>query len=193
MGSQTKCDRCLNRRAIISENGYHLVCALSARAARDCISGKSDKFFSTMPDEIRDMARSIVEEAQQAKPVCTVDMGDVLSEEGDKLISAQKLTRFLIDKAHFFPAIVSNAIRCAPREEAVPAQCGEIIVVERTAVMPVQPPVASVDENGVPFIVRKERQIKKYYCPFCHNELRDGLVKFCDECGAQLKGEADGG
>ena len=40
----TKCDRCLNRRLIVSENGFHYVCALSDKAAMLCITGRVDRF-----------------------------------------------------------------------------------------------------------------------------------------------------
>lgn len=38
------CTNCVNRRLIISENGLHAVCGLSAAAARNCILGKKDHF-----------------------------------------------------------------------------------------------------------------------------------------------------
>lgn len=40
----TKCDRCLYRRLIVSENGFHYVCALSYKAATLCIKGWVDRF-----------------------------------------------------------------------------------------------------------------------------------------------------
>lgn len=39
-----KCDRCLYRRLIVSENGFHFVCSLSEKKAVDCITGKVDRF-----------------------------------------------------------------------------------------------------------------------------------------------------
>ena len=41
----TKCDRCLYRRLILSENGFHYVCALSDNAAKLCITGMVDRFI----------------------------------------------------------------------------------------------------------------------------------------------------
>jgi len=32
-----KCDTCINSRPVISENGIHSVCCLSARKARNCV------------------------------------------------------------------------------------------------------------------------------------------------------------
>lgn len=32
-----KCDTCLNSRTVVSENGYHPICCLSARKANACI------------------------------------------------------------------------------------------------------------------------------------------------------------
>lgn len=33
-----KCETCLNSRTVISENGYHFVCALSDKKAVSCIT-----------------------------------------------------------------------------------------------------------------------------------------------------------
>lgn len=38
------CSTCVNRRAIISENGFHYVCGLSPQAARSCILGKKYRY-----------------------------------------------------------------------------------------------------------------------------------------------------
>ena len=35
-----KCEVCLHSRWIISENGFHPICALSSKKAMDCMSGK---------------------------------------------------------------------------------------------------------------------------------------------------------
>lgn len=35
----TKCESCFNSRPIISENGIHYSCCLSAKKARDCVFG----------------------------------------------------------------------------------------------------------------------------------------------------------
>lgn len=37
-----KCDRCLNSRRIVSENGFHSICCLSEKKSVDCITGKKD-------------------------------------------------------------------------------------------------------------------------------------------------------
>jgi hypothetical protein len=39
------CARCRNRRGIISENGFHYVCGLSWKKARDCILGIRKHYF----------------------------------------------------------------------------------------------------------------------------------------------------
>lgn len=38
-----KCDICVMSRVVVSENGYHSLCTLSAKAARDCLLGKRDR------------------------------------------------------------------------------------------------------------------------------------------------------
>lgn len=38
------CERCVHRRLIISENGYHYVCGLSWKTARNCILGKKQHY-----------------------------------------------------------------------------------------------------------------------------------------------------
>ena len=40
-----KCEKCLNRRMIVSENGYHFICSLSNIAAMNCILDKKDHFI----------------------------------------------------------------------------------------------------------------------------------------------------
>jgi hypothetical protein len=42
---QTKCDKCLKSRMIVSENGYHGICTLPPKAAMDCVTGKKDRFL----------------------------------------------------------------------------------------------------------------------------------------------------
>lgn len=42
MRKLNKCDRCFNRRLLLSENGYHYVCALPDKQAVLCITGKKD-------------------------------------------------------------------------------------------------------------------------------------------------------
>ena len=39
------CEKCLNSRMIVSENGYHSICALSAKKASDCTFGKKNHFI----------------------------------------------------------------------------------------------------------------------------------------------------
>lgn len=45
------CEKCLNSRMIISENGYHPVCCLSSKAATDCMIGKKSQFVTLKRDE----------------------------------------------------------------------------------------------------------------------------------------------
>lgn len=52
------CDKCVHRRGIISENGFHYVCGLSWQAARKCMFGNGQhyeelpKYYWT--DEVED-------------------------------------------------------------------------------------------------------------------------------------------
>ena len=41
----SKCDKCLNSRPIISENGYHFICCLSNKKAVNCITNTKDYFI----------------------------------------------------------------------------------------------------------------------------------------------------
>lgn len=41
----SKCERCLNSRVGISENGFHPICCLSRKAAMLCITGRIDHFI----------------------------------------------------------------------------------------------------------------------------------------------------
>lgn len=45
------CDKCLNSRMIISENGYHSICCLSQKAAMECMMGKKKHFATLERDE----------------------------------------------------------------------------------------------------------------------------------------------
>ena len=46
-----KCDTCVNNnRLVLSENGYHYICGLSNKAAKNCITGKADHYY---PDQER--------------------------------------------------------------------------------------------------------------------------------------------
>lgn len=40
-----KCDVCLNRRTIVSENGYHTICSLSSKKSINCLSCKKSYFI----------------------------------------------------------------------------------------------------------------------------------------------------
>ena len=42
-----KCEECLNGRIILSESGYHSVCCLSQKKAKDCMIGKKS-YFATL-------------------------------------------------------------------------------------------------------------------------------------------------
>lgn len=41
-----KCSKCVSTRLIISENGLHPVCALSPKAAKNCIMNNYSKFVT---------------------------------------------------------------------------------------------------------------------------------------------------
>lgn len=45
------CEKCLNSRLIISENGYHSVCCLSQKKAMDCITDKKSQFVALHKNE----------------------------------------------------------------------------------------------------------------------------------------------
>ena len=45
------CERCLNSRVIVSENGRHKVCCLTQKKAIDCMIGKKSHFVSLYKDE----------------------------------------------------------------------------------------------------------------------------------------------
>lgn len=44
------CEKCLNSRLIVSENGYHSVCCLSQKKATDCMTGKKSWFVTLEKD-----------------------------------------------------------------------------------------------------------------------------------------------
>lgn len=46
-----ECEKCLNSRLIISENGYHSVCCLSQKKAMDCLIGEKSQFATLEKDE----------------------------------------------------------------------------------------------------------------------------------------------
>ena len=46
-----ECEKCLNSRPIISENGYHYICCLSQKAATDCMIGKKSQFTTLKKNE----------------------------------------------------------------------------------------------------------------------------------------------
>ncbi len=39
-----KCDTCMNRRPVFSENGWHSVCCLSSRKIIACLTEREDKY-----------------------------------------------------------------------------------------------------------------------------------------------------
>jgi len=41
----SKCDLCINSRAIISENGRHYICCLSEKKAIECILNGYSRYF----------------------------------------------------------------------------------------------------------------------------------------------------
>lgn len=46
---ENRCDTCINSRTIVSENGYHSICTLSSKAAINCMTGKTDSYFTIAP------------------------------------------------------------------------------------------------------------------------------------------------
>ena len=48
------CEKCLNSRPIVSENGYHAVCCLSQKKAIDCMTGKKNHFITNKLGAITD-------------------------------------------------------------------------------------------------------------------------------------------
>ena len=40
-----KCETCLNSRSIISENGFHPICCLHWRLAKECVLGERDHYI----------------------------------------------------------------------------------------------------------------------------------------------------
>ena len=44
MADTMRCEKCLNSRPVISENGIVYICCLSSRAAVNCLSDKKDGF-----------------------------------------------------------------------------------------------------------------------------------------------------
>lgn len=46
-----KCDTCINARAILSENGWHYVCALSSKASSKCITGAKSQYVKSHEKE----------------------------------------------------------------------------------------------------------------------------------------------
>ena len=47
----SRCDVCLNSRAVVSENGIHYVCCLTEKQCLDCLMGVKDSYdgYSDMP------------------------------------------------------------------------------------------------------------------------------------------------
>lgn len=53
-----KCDKCLNSRPIMSENGLHRVCGLpDEKAAMNCLMGKKSERVVIYPDEYENTAK----------------------------------------------------------------------------------------------------------------------------------------
>lgn len=50
-----RCDTCINARAILSENGWHYVCALSSKASSKCITGVKIQYTKS-PEKESDKA-----------------------------------------------------------------------------------------------------------------------------------------
>lgn len=44
--NMVKCEKCLNSRPVVSENGLHPICCLSQKKAMDCMTGKKNYFSS---------------------------------------------------------------------------------------------------------------------------------------------------
>ena len=40
------CEKCLNSRPVVSENGLHPICCLSQKKVIDCMTGKKDHFVT---------------------------------------------------------------------------------------------------------------------------------------------------
>lgn len=45
------CEKCLNSRLIVSENGYHSICCLSQKVATDCMTDKKSQFVTLKRNE----------------------------------------------------------------------------------------------------------------------------------------------
>ena len=70
-----KCDRCLHGRTIVSENGLHSVCGLSAKIAIDCMTNrkshlsifywKGDEYVSAFGEEAEKIFREEIEKIYQ--------------------------------------------------------------------------------------------------------------------------------
>jgi hypothetical protein len=41
-----RCDTCINSRVVVSENGYHSICTLSSKAAINCMTEKTDSYYT---------------------------------------------------------------------------------------------------------------------------------------------------
>lgn len=58
-----KCDTCLHHcRSVVSENGLHFICGLSARAASNCITGKKDHYVE---DHFREVPKMMGKEEEK--------------------------------------------------------------------------------------------------------------------------------
>lgn len=45
MGEHTRCDTCLNRHMIISENGFRPICCLPQKHAVDCVTRQENYYL----------------------------------------------------------------------------------------------------------------------------------------------------
>lgn len=60
-----KCDRCLNSRPVVSENGLHWVCTLHYKKSIACFTGEKDWFLSeemTVRDALDDWNRRVTDD-----------------------------------------------------------------------------------------------------------------------------------
>lgn len=66
---------------------------------------------------------------------------------------------------------------------------GTIIWKERTRLEPIK---AAIDEFGRPFILREFITQKVPYCSQCGKIMDGRFLNFCDNCGAEMRGEETG-
>lgn len=107
----------------------------------------------------------------------------------DKYISTDALTEEL-KRRDFLPVIVKQAIDAVPAADVAPARRGHVVWVERPAVFAQYERHHS--EDGITMYVRTcaEVKVKVPYCSECEKRLDDRFMKFCSNCGADIKEEA---